>query len=70
MPSRRTRPPVKLPPPTRAQLACNHHWQVTHSQRYWGRWAPWPRTRYVRCVHCDLRVRTREELEVPWPVWE
>jgi hypothetical protein len=66
---RTKRPAIHLHPPTPDQLACAHDWEVTHSRTsvtYW--WSPWPRRRYVRCRHCDLRVRTVETLEVPWAI--
>jgi hypothetical protein len=64
---RTKRPALRLSPPTAAQLACQHRWRVINTQRsYRWWWSPWPRTRYVRCLRCQLRVRTVEQLEVPW----
>jgi hypothetical protein len=54
----------QLQRPTLQQWGCDHHWHVTHTRSRWPE--PWPRVRYMRCRRCGLRVRTEEQLSVPW----
>lgn len=67
--ARRPRPATRLLPPTPAQQRCAHEWEITHtrsSMRHW--FVPWPRRRYGRCRRCGLKVRTVENIDVPWAI--
>jgi hypothetical protein len=66
--ARKKRPALRLPPPTEKQFACRHRrWRVTHTRRNEGAgWNPWPRTRYQQCAECGLKIRTVEDIDVPW----
>jgi hypothetical protein len=54
----------RLKAPTLQQWGCAHQWHVTHTRSGWPE--PWPKLRYMRCGRCGLRVKSEEELAVPW----
>jgi len=53
----------RLQPPTLLQWACRHRWKTTTTRR--GSEGV-IRVRYLRCLQCGLRVKTEEQLAVPW----
>ncbi|MBI3328411.1 MAG: hypothetical protein HYZ81_17130 [Nitrospinae bacterium] len=53
----------RLKVPTLQQWGCPHQWKTTHSLR---QAAPLQRVRRYKCLRCGLRVKTEEQLAVPW----
>jgi hypothetical protein len=53
----------RLKVPTVGQWGCNHQWKTTHSLPQED---ALHRVRYHKCHRCGLRVKTEEQLSVPW----
>jgi hypothetical protein len=53
----------RLQAPTLRQWGCPHHWKTTHSLPQED---ALHRVRYHKCRRCGLRVKTEEQLAVPW----
>jgi hypothetical protein len=53
----------RLHPPMLTQWACAHRWKTITSRRGNGNIV---RIRYLTCRRCGLKVKTEEQLAVPW----